>query len=178
MTTLTLTIEQLEDLAAQAENDNAAEHARLTRLCKAMARILAVRQPEVYKRFATSITDASGHWDNSYPPKPEYHFGHGAPRLIKVEGHDTSDVPTETGFYYAWRRQTDDLGCYVARDGSFMGCDETGTGAVGQYAAHPGDHRREIERDWQRIEPTLEQLRAAEETLREKMAEFLSGAAA
>lgn len=175
---LTITIEQLESLAAQTENDNAAEHARLTRLCRAMARILAARQPEAFRRWATSCTDEAGHWDGSYPPKAAWHYGHGAPSLIKVTAHETTDVPTEGGYYHAWRRQTDELGCYVGRDGSFHGCDETGTGTVGQYAAHPGDCQRDIERDWQRIEPTLTQLQAAEERLRALMAEFISGLAA
>lgn len=174
MTTLPLTIEQLEDLASQVENDNAAESARLTRMCRAMARILAARQPEAFARRPTSCTDEAGHYDGSYPPKAEYHYSHGAPRLIRVLARETTDVPTSSGYYHTWRRQTDDLGCYVARDGSFWGCDETGTGAVGQYAAYPGDRDRDIELDWVRIEPSLEQLRAAEERLREKMGEFLA----
>jgi hypothetical protein len=160
VTTTTITIEQLEALAAQAENDNAAECERLLRLCRAMARILAVRQPEVFKRRATSITDEAGHYDNSYPPKAELHYGHAAPRLAIVQRHATEDVPTSGGYYHTWRRQTDDLGCYVAPDGSFWGCDETGTGAVGQYAAHPGDHDRDITRDWQRIEPRAKEAEA------------------
>lgn len=178
MTAPTLTIEQLEALAAQAENDNDAEQARLTRLCKAMARILAARQPEAFQPCATSITDEAGHWDNSYPPKAEYHCHHGAPRLLKARRYDFEDVPTEGGYYHAWRRQTTNRGCYVAPDGALWGCDASGTGRVGQYAAYPGDCERAITLDWERIEPTLEDLREAEQALREKMAEFLNGEAA
>jgi hypothetical protein len=170
-----ITLEQLEGLALQIEADDAAEHARLMRLCRAMVRILAARQPELFVRRATSITDEAGHYDNSYPPKPEFHRA-GGPRLFKIRGNDTDDVPTSGGFYYSWKRETAELGCYVGRDGVFRGCDESGTGRLGQFAAHPGDCEREIEIDWPVIEPTLDDLRDAEPKLREALAAYLAAA--
>lgn len=175
MTTATITIEQLEALANQVANDDESEHARLLRLCRAMLRILGARQPEAFERTCTEITDEAGHWDNSYPPKPERH-GRG-PRVICIFAHQTDDVPTSSGFYHSWRRQTDCVGCYAGRDGNFYGCRETGTGAVGQYAAHPGTHARAIELDWHVITPDLQDLREAEPILRAALAKFLGVAA-
>jgi hypothetical protein len=172
-----ITIEQLDALAQQVENDNDAEHARLLRLCRAMTRILAARQPDAFERRPSSITDAAGHWDNSYPPKAEDHYDHAVPRMISICAHDHEDVPTSSGFYYSWRRQTTDLGCYVSKSGAWYGCQETGTGAVGQYAAHPGDHNRDIMLDYSRITPSLEQLKEAEKILRARLGEFIAGAA-
>jgi hypothetical protein len=172
-----ITIESLEQLASQIENDNAAEHARLQRLCRAMVRILAGRQPDLFERFATSMTDEAGHCDNSYPPSVALHYGTSAPHLIELLDNETSDVPTSRGYYHTWCRQTDDLGLFVGRDGTWYGCDEHGTGAVGQYAAHPGDRDRDILINWVRIEPTLEQLRIAEPYLRRLLAQFLEAAA-
>src|SRR5262245_50501930 len=165
-----ITIEQLETLAAQYAETDAAEHARLLRLCGAMGRILALRQPGVWKRSCTSITDEAGHFDNSYPPKAERH-GRG-PQVIVVRARDTEDVPTESGFYHAWRRQTTDGGCYLGRDGHWYQSEESGTGSVGQYAAHPGDCDRDITIQWDRTNPTLEDLREAEPCLRGLMAEL------
>jgi hypothetical protein len=173
-----ITIEQLEALATQIENDNDTEHARLSRLCRAMVRILAARQPELFTRHATSVTDEAGHWDNSYPPNSERHYGRGAPRLLMIRDNETSDVPTSSGYYHDWRRQTDELGLWIARDGTWYGCDETGTGAVGPYAAHPGDCQRDITLDWIEVTPTLADLRQAEPILRAKLGEFLAGEAA
>ena len=173
-----ITIEQLEALAAQLEADDNTERERLLRLCRAMARILAARQPEAFRRYPSEITDEAGHWDNSYPPKAELHYSRSTPRLIRVRKYTTEDVPTSTGFYHDYREQTTELGCYVGRDGSFWGCDRSGTAHFGQYAAHPGECNREIELDWQPIEPTLDDLREAEPILREAMAEFLNPQAA
>jgi len=171
-----ITIEQLEALASQIERDDSLEHARLLRLCRSMLRILAARQPEIFVRRATSITDVAGHWDNSFPPKAEYHFDGGSRRLFTIRPNETEDVPTEGGFYHTWRRQTSEQGCYVGRDGHFYGCEETGTGAVGQYAAHPGDENRDITLAWVQIVPTLDDLRETEPMLRGALAAFLAAA--
>lgn len=170
---MSITIEQLEELAARVENDNATERERLLRLCKAMIRILAARQPGAFQRRASSITDEAGHWDNSYPPKAVLHYDHSVPRMIVVRDYDCEDVPTSGGFYHSWRRQTTDLGCYVSKSGTFYGCNATGTGCIGQYAAHPGDCDRDIMLDWSHIEPTVDDLRQAADKLRETLAQFL-----
>jgi hypothetical protein len=143
-----------------------------------MTRILAARQPHVFERKPSSITDVAGHFDNSYPPKAEKHFEHAVPRMLCVRAYDTDDVPTSGGFYHSWRRETTDLGCYVSKAGTWYGCNATGTGRLGQYAAHPGDCDRDITLDWSRIDPTLEDLREAAAVLRAAMAEFITGSAA
>jgi len=128
-------------------------------------------------RSTTSVTDEAGHWDNSFPPKPEYHFAGGI-RALEIFENRTDDVPTSGGFYHSWRRETICRGCYLARDGFFYGADETGTGAVGQYAAHPGDHNLDITIEWIRIEPDLEDLQEAVSKLRAELAKFLGEVAA
>jgi len=173
---LIITIETLEQLAHEIEATDAAEHARLLRICNAMGRILARRQPDVWDSTATSITDIAGHFDNSYPPKQAHH-GRG-PSVVVVRERETEDVPTERGFYHAWRRETTDCGCYLGRDGIWYRATESGTGRVGQYAAHPGDCDRDITIEWETTTPTLEDLQQAEPVLRELMATFLSGSAA
>lgn len=177
MSLSTITIEQLESLAAQVESDEVAECARLLRFCRAMTRILAARQPDEFTWRCTSITDEAGHWDNSYPPKEETH-GRSPARLLRVRKYDFDQVPTSGGFYHSYRCEPTDVGCYVARDGSFWGCRYSGTGEFGSYAAHPGDCNREIELDWHRVEPTLDDLRAAEPVLRAALATYLQPEAA
>jgi hypothetical protein len=171
-----ITIEQLEELAAKIEQTDAEEQTRLLRLCNAMGKILARRQPDVWKGTSTSITDEAGHFDNSYPPSEERH-GRG-PSVVRVRGRETEDVPTETGFYHTWRRQTTDGGCYLGRNGFWYSSDESGTGRVGQYAAHPGDRDRDITIEWERMTPTLEDLQEAEPVLRALLAQFLSASTA
>jgi hypothetical protein len=68
--------------------------------------------------------------------------------LRLVVQNSTTDIATESGYYYAWRRVTEDPGLYVSRDGTIYGCDEHGTGRLGQFAAHPGDCDVECELDW------------------------------
>lgn len=172
----TITIEQLEALAQQIADNDEAEAERLLRLCRAMTRILAARQPELFESRCTSITDEAGHYDNSYPPKPETH-GRSLP-LFRVRKYETEDVPTSGGFYHDYREQTLDEGCYISRDGAFFGCDRSGTASVGRYAAHPGDCNRAITLDWHPIEPTLDDLREAEPALRAALATYLQGEAA
>lgn len=175
MTKSTITIEQLEALAHEIANDDESEHARLLRLCNAMLRILGRRQPELFLRTCTEITDESGHFDNSFPPKEERH-GRG-PSVLRIFARDVDEVPTSGGFYHSWRLETTSVGCYAGRDGQWYGCRATGTGAVGQYAAHPGDCNRAIELDWHVITPDLQDLREAEPILRAALAQWLAGAA-
>lgn len=174
--TVSITLEQLEALAGEVEATDQAEKERLLRFCGALGRILAARQPEAWLSMATSITDEAGHFDNSYPPKEERH-GRG-PQVIRVRRRKTEDVPTESGYYHAWRRQTLDGGCYLGKDGRWYRSDESGTGRVGRYAAYPGDCDRDITIEWETMDPTLEDLREAEPKLRALMAAFLEGSAA
>lgn len=173
---MNITIEALEQLSHEVEATDAAEHARLLRLCNAMGKILARRQPDAWEATATSLTDVAGHFDNSYPPREATH-GRG-PAVVVIRHRETEDVPTESGFYHAWRRQTTDAGCYLGRNGLWYRADESGTGRVGQYAAHPGDRDRDITIEWETTTPTLEDLQEAEPALRELMATFLRGSEA
>lgn len=133
-----ITIEQLEALATRLETDDAAKREKLMRMIRAYCRILAQREPKLWGRMPTEHADCDGHWDNSYPPAQKYK-NHSGPRLIEVVDHRTNDIATSGGFYYDWKRVTEQPGLYVSRDGRIFGCQETGTGRVGRFAAHPGD---------------------------------------
>lgn len=173
-----ITIEQVEALATQLEADEQAEREKLDRLIKAYARILAKREPSRFQRQALEQADEDGHFDNSYPPKVEYRNFSG-PRLLCVRDNETRDVATSGGFYYDWKRVTEDFGLWVSRDGTIYGCDETGTGAVGRFAAHPGDHNVQVELDWSpRGEVSLAELRVVEANLRALAFPLSQGAAA
>lgn len=146
---ITITIEQVEALASQLEASEQEQRDKALRLIRAYARILGAREPERFTRRPTECRDEAGHWDSSFPPKAEYYALSG-PCLLTLRKRDYQDVPTSGGFYHEWKRVTHDPGIYVQRDGTIYGCDEHGTGAVGQYAAHPGDCEREIVLRWSR----------------------------
>ena len=163
----TITIESLEALATELEQTAELQTTKLKRLIAAYARILWQREPEHFKRRDTEHGDEAGHWDSSYPPKQVYRARTG-PRLVLVDELTTDDVPTSGGFYYSWRRVTTDGGVYVDRMGQIYECEETGTGRLGQFAAHPGDCDVECTLDWSRnSKPTLDQLALAEQKMRE-----------
>jgi hypothetical protein len=87
--------------------------------------------------------------------------------LLKVQEWTTDDLPTSRGFYHDWRRITTDGGLYVSKLGELYEADETGTGRVGPFAAHPGDCAVECTIEWsQKHEVSLEQLTLIEQTLR------------
>lgn len=161
-----ITIDQVEELATKLEADDAAQREKAARLIRAYCRILWLREPQRFQRRPTERRDEDGHWDNSYPPKQELRNFTGA-RLIKVRGWDYDDIATSSGFYYTWKRVTKDHGLYFDRFGRAYGADETGTGRLGQYAAHPGDCDVECEIAWsQRDELETAELIAAEQALR------------
>jgi len=169
MNPTTITLEALEALAAAAESDNAVEHARLARLCTAYGRILRARDPEKFQHKACHVGDEAGHCDSSYPPDQKYTECTG-PRALRLRMRATEDIATSGGFYYSWRRVTTDGGLYLGLDGSWYRSSETGTGEVGSFAAHPGDCNVDCTIEWSTVdvdELTLEELRAAEATLRE-----------
>lgn len=162
----TITIESLEQLATELEATEAAQRAKLDRMIRAHARILAVREPHLFERKATERGDEAGHYDNSYPPKQVFRARTG-PRLLRVAGYDYEDVATSGGYYYEWRRVTTDGGVYVSKMGELYEADETGTGRLGQFAAHPGDCNVECEIEWShKRDVSLDQLVAAESHLR------------
>lgn len=43
-------------------------------------------------------------------------------------------------------------GLYDGRKGELYGCEETGTGALGQFAAHPGDHDVDCKLSWHKLD--------------------------
>lgn len=165
---MTITIEQIEELANSLETTDTEQRANLQRMIRAEARILAVREPDKFTRKALEYRDEDGHWDNSYPPKQKYR-NYTGPRLLKVQSCTTDDIATTSGFYYDWKRVTTDPGIYVACDGELWGCNESGTGSLGRFAAHPGDCNVEVELEWSPLdmhEVTIVQLQQVEEHLR------------
>lgn len=164
-----ITLEQVEQLAAQVEADDRAERQRLQRLIAAEARILSVREPELYRARPLEVSDEDGHWDDSYPPAVQYK-DYSGPRLLSVRKGDYGTIATEGGFYHTWRAVTQDRGLYVARDGSIWGREYDGQGRLGRFAARPGDYGvmiavRYDETDGEDL--TLEDLRRVEQKLRE-----------
>lgn len=174
---LTTTIESLEALATELEQDAEQQRARLKRLIAAYARILWAREPHQFRRRYTEHGDAAGRCNDSYPPNQEFRNQTG-PRLVQVEDYNLEDVPTSTGFYHSWKRVTIDGGVYVDRMGQIYEANEMGTGRFGAFAAHPGDCSVECEIEWSlKSDVTLEQLQTAEQKMRE-LAFPLSQAAA
>lgn len=171
MNTQTITIEQLETLATELETDVEAQRSRLSRLCRAYVRIIAAREPDAFEARATRHGDEAGHYDSSYPPKQVYSELTG-PACILLASRETEDVRDEgsSGYYYHWHRVTTYGGLYVDMHGRWIRGDETGTGRVGPFAAHPGDCGVDCTIEWSRVgddDVTLAELVAAERTLRD-----------
>lgn len=166
MKTTQITIEDVEALAERLEADDAAEREKLQRLIRAEARIIAVREPERFEAMALEYADRDGRSDNSYPPGQVYRAYVG-PRLITVRECETTDVATSPGYYHTWRRVTEHPGLYVDRDGRIWGCDESGTGRIGSFAAYPGDCDVNVEISWERrSDVSAAELREVEAHLR------------
>lgn len=166
----TITIEHVEALADLLTTDQASERARLHRLILAEARILGSREPRLFERTPLEYADEAGHWDTSYPPTKDYR-DHRGPRLLAVRQHRTEDHSTSGGYYYEWRRATEDLGLFVGPDGTIYGCDERGTGRVGRFAAHPGNCDVLCQLIWEPRNPSdlaVDELRKIERYLRSK----------
>ncbi len=164
-----MNIHELEALANQIANEHTEKETKMHRLIRAYARILSVRQPSAFKARALEYSDEDGHWDNSYPPDQQYKNRSG-PKLIQVIRSATNDIATESGFYYAWRRVTEDPGLYIHADGRCFGCREEGTGRFGQFAAHPGDCDVHVELHWEELElddVPFDRLQKAEKELRD-----------
>jgi hypothetical protein len=161
-----ITIESLESLAELLETDMSTRAAKLMRMIRAFARIIQAREPEHFVRMPTEYGDVSGHSDNSFPPKQVYR-SHNGPRLLEIAEETTEEVSTSSGFYYSWRVETTDPGLYIARDGAIWGAERTGTGRLGQFAAHPGDCDVEIEISYNpRSDVSLSELETVEQHLR------------
>lgn len=162
-----ITIEGLEAMAAQLEQDAETRAAKLRRLIRAFARIIQAREPRKFIRQPCEFGDEAGHYDNSFPPKQE-HRDYTGPRLLEIYEEEIEEVRTSSGFYYDYRIVTTNAGLYVAADGSLWGADRTGTGSLGQFAAHPGDCGVEVTIDYDRRDDvSIEALEIAEKTLRD-----------
>lgn len=133
-----ITIESLEALVEQIAGEQKEQREKQLRMIAACARIVALQAPKKFSRQACRRQDEEGHFDNSFPPSIDL-VDFSGPRLYCVYEHSTEDVATSTGFYHSWKRVTKDQGLYVSRSGVIYGCEETGTGRRGQYAAYPGD---------------------------------------
>lgn len=163
-----ITIEQVEALAATLLAEDTATRARLVRLIAAEARIIALREPARLTRRATHHGDEAGHWDSSYPPRQVFSERTG-PLTIKCWDAVTEEVPTETGYYHSWRRVTTEPGMAVDAGGRLWRSEETGTGRVGQFAAHPGDCGVDCTIEWSVVAPadvSVGDLRLVEAELR------------
>lgn len=163
----TITIEQLEALAAQIETEESNERNRLHRLIAAYARIAVKANPDAFPAMPTEYADEAGHWDNSYPPAQEYR-AHSGPRLAEVDDLSWEKLARTSGFYYEFDIAADDPGLFVAPDGRIYGGYMAGTGRYGQFAAYPGNVNVEAEIEWAPLQDvSLEQLARAEEKMRE-----------
>lgn len=170
---MTLTIEALEALATELEADRDAKRARLLKLISLHARILAVKAPGLFRREATEYGDEAGHWDNSYPPEVEYRCFRG-PSTITVVDHNYQKIATSSGFCYDWRAETSEPGLSVDKRGRIYSCEYSGTGRVGQYAAHPGNCDVSVSLEWSERAPeslSIEELTTVERVLRGHVAE-------
>jgi hypothetical protein len=161
-----ITIEQVESLAEKLEADERAQREKAMRLIRAHCRILAVREPERFASQPLEYRDEEGHWDGSYPPDQTYQ-NHSGPRLIEIRDCRTEQIATSGGFYHSWKLVTVDRGLWVDARGRLFEVDESGTGRVGQYAAHPGAVDVEVALEWRPAgDVSTADLLAAERTLR------------
>lgn len=164
----TITIESLQQLATELENNAAAQRSRLADLCATYVRLLAAAKPKLFNAMATCETDEAGSWDTSYPPKVTY-TAHNGPRLLQIADTETQNVPTSSGFYYSWKRVTSYGGLWIDAGGHWYRCQESGTGRFGQFAAHPGDCDVRVALSWRVVaisDLELDELTLAEATLR------------
>jgi hypothetical protein len=164
-----ITIEVLEALAHQVEEQEQTEREHLHRLIRAYTRILAVREPAKFRRRACEYGDETGYCDGFYLPKMQCR-NYTGPRLFSIYEGDYSTIPTSTGFDHDWKAVTSDLGLYISPAGECWGRETAGTGEFGSFPAYPGDCSVEIEFHWRELaedELPIEGLREAEERLRE-----------
>lgn len=162
------TIEALEDLAAELEAAGEARRTELLRLVTAYVRIIAQRAPEEFEpqpRFCGTTGEGGG----SRPPQ-EYYDDATGPEAIDIVEPTTSDVRTEPGFYYRWRRVTTQNGLCVGPAGQFYRYQETGTGEYAHYPAWPGNKNVMCELTYTPVEDpgvlAIADLLLAEQTLR------------
>jgi len=168
MNMLPITLESLETLADEITAEATAAKAKLARLMRAYARILAAREPNKFTRRATIYADEDGACDNSFPPQQEYKRRTG-PLSIRLVGFGMDNRATSGGFYHDVEVFTIDPGLYITRDGELIGAEITGTGRFGQFPAHPGYCGFDCEIEYGAIDPDdldLDRLAGAETTLR------------
>ena len=149
----TISIEDLEALAASIEGEEEARRQQLFRIIAAQTRILAAKAPERFPRVPLERReDAEA-------------SNQGGPQLLELLPHRCRDLP-ETGDPSRWRRVTPDRGIYLTLRGELYGCTERGTVQLGQFA---GGREYDCELEWSRLEapeiPTA-RLEEAEKRLR------------
>lgn len=169
------TIEDIETLAEGLERDDGARRAKLLRLIRAYARILAQRDPRKFPRRPRELSDEDGHWDNSYPPSLVWKDRTG-PRLACIVEFDYQEIATSSGFYHDWRAGTTEPGIYVDHHGALWGATVSGSGSLGAFAAHPGNCDVALEIGWSKRDEddiSTDELRAAESMLRVLIFPFL-----
>jgi hypothetical protein len=166
---MTITIEQLEQLANLLEASATAKRAKLLRLIGAYARILYTQKPKSFARRAMELADEDGHYDTSFPPAIEWKDRSG-PRLMQIVEAVDDQVATTNGFYHDWRYTTTDRGLYVSPSGELYGRALNGGGSLGSFAAHPGSCKVMASVEWDTLETEEiceERLEEAEKKLRD-----------
>jgi len=164
-----LTLDQLEALADSLQLETTNRRTKLLRMIRAYCRILANREPETFADVHTEYADEDGHFDNSYPPSLRRKNFSG-PSLVEIVSYSSEDISQESGFYYSYKTVSTDRGLYFDADGTPYGGEITGTGRIGQFAAHPGDCNVDCEIDWDSHNTTsipIARLQDAEKKLRD-----------
>lgn len=156
-------IRELHAAAEDAEREIFAEREILAEEVKVGARVLARKVAQIFRRLPTEITDEPGHSDSSYPPE-EHTAAWTSEKYLLVRDVTVAEKPTSSGGYYSYSISTETPGLAIARSGSLVAILETGSAALGQYAAHPGTDSRDITREYRSLSaPSLGDLREAAE---------------
>jgi hypothetical protein len=148
--TISITVEQLEALAASITADAEQQRERLLRIIRAYVRILAVREPDEFGRQMTVYADTDGSWDGSYPPKQRWKQPTG-PAAIRVRDLDFDSRATSGGFYHSLAYFTSSPELCIDADGQWWAGELTGTGEFGQFAAYPGECNVDCEINYSEI---------------------------
>jgi hypothetical protein len=164
-----LTIQDLEELAAQIAGETSDRRQKLLRMIRAYCKIINAREPDKFSRRACHFGDEAGNCDGSYPPKQVYSDRSG-PLGITIISFSSEDVPNSGGFYHDYHTVSTDSGLYVSPKGELFGGSMTGTGSFGQFPAHPGDCNVDCCIEWSDLDPEevpLDLLEKAEKELRD-----------
>lgn len=166
-----VTLEALEELAKSLSADAAKENQHLSRLVRAYAEILALRQPRSFETMPAGErlmpqADEAGSWNPDLPPERRPYGIHG-PALVTIRPYALEHAVTAGGYFLDWKVLPADLGLYVDREGAIWGCEARGHERLGLTSGYPGESEVQVELLWQTFtDVTLEALREVEAGLR------------